>query len=191
MIHIHDEDSLKIIEWLKDRPENSNVVWTSDHFTLEFPFTGSWVDVMLPEFVDSGMSWVFTIVHYGDEDLEHDDCSSWCFPYATDKVAHGFWNPETFWYDNEVVLDNGQEPSPDLIAHLTDRVEKANHENAKLTERNGWSTAQISEALSWWAETYAERSDLLFVWNPHGEKSDLLRLAEERYAEYISLEDDE
>lgn len=173
----YDEYTTELVNWLKAQEADALILWQTDHMTAEYPYCGSWVDVILPDFVEQvgGSNWQFTVVHVNDPDLE--ERRAWEFPLETDKMAYGVFNPNPpdFWYIEEVILNNGVERSADLVQHLDEVVSRI--PGSYLSKRGVWSPAQISEGLNRWAAKYADRADLFFVWNPHAEPSPQLQQA--------------
>ena len=160
----------QLINYINNLPLNTIIYWGDNSASLEKPYCGEWIDVIVPEIQEFlGWNWIWTIespfsfnclkeefVNSGGNPetfMEEHACASETIFIESNVVIHGIWDTELHWWKDEIILPYGEVPSSDYMY------------NPNYDFRPGWTVEYISETLSKWCLNFCNRSDIKFEWS--------------------------
>ena len=183
-----DNESIRLITWLKFLPKNTTIEWTSDDYSVEHPYCNRWVDIRVPQAEEElGINWFWTIVNPENDDLTPEE--AWQFVVKFNLDIHCIYDPTppNYWFINEIIVKKGEELTEEEEAELETTL--GDGAGRVRTIEGGWSPEAINEGLELWALLYAERPDIKFEWNPALGVSRFAIEAEERLNRILNGEE--
>jgi hypothetical protein len=202
----------RIVAWLRRQPPATTIRWYGDGLDRRQPWTSLWEDIVCDDIVNEvGANWLWTIeLPWNVEPDQTGSCCRLVFGWPPDLIRFEvmepnatFWAPSTRESQVEIVRPIGGSLTEVELRRLQPTLDSGSPDRY-LRCTGAWTPETISDALEWWASTYADRSDLHFEWDPHGgpspvEHEILHRLAtdvgdsipaEEAFAELLEQQSD-
>lgn len=160
------------VAWFQARPEEDVIFWYSDHVRKDKPWSASWIDVQIPA-LEEELQWGWTLTLNSPEAVkeepEFESADDLSFSAPQDHRVRRVYLPEEHWFDddNAVVRAVGDPFTEEDEAGLQAILDAG--EGRFIQEHGAWTASDVTIWLEDWVSEYAERPDIMFVWDPdHG-----------------------